>query len=253
MAAQARCGSLTLPAYAHNDYENPRPLADAVSLGFRGVEVDVFLIDGTLRLGHSRRDARAGATLESQYLDPLRKLVPDCGKLTADRSFLLFIDLKEDSPATFDTLTAVLERYPALFVAANSSAPPIEVVLVGWRPTDVARGGVMPRGGIALQYQHRLTRPDPVNRGSLGPRVRLISVDYGKTIGRWWVTPAYRRRWFAAINASKLASPDQLLRVHNVSPDKHTYSKLLAAGVDLIGTKEPERSQRILETVRERQ
>lgn len=31
-----------LPAYSHNDYRNRRPLLDALELGFRGVEADVF-------------------------------------------------------------------------------------------------------------------------------------------------------------------------------------------------------------------
>ena len=41
-----------LPAYAHNDYRNARPLLDALELGFRGVEVDYFLVDTELRVGH---------------------------------------------------------------------------------------------------------------------------------------------------------------------------------------------------------
>ena len=34
-----------LLAYAHNDYRNPRPLRDALSLGYRGVEADLFRVD----------------------------------------------------------------------------------------------------------------------------------------------------------------------------------------------------------------
>lgn len=34
-------GQSLLPAYAHNDYRNERPLHDAVELGYRGVEVDL--------------------------------------------------------------------------------------------------------------------------------------------------------------------------------------------------------------------
>lgn len=33
-------------AQAHNDYYHPRPLRDALELGFASVEADVFLVDG---------------------------------------------------------------------------------------------------------------------------------------------------------------------------------------------------------------
>ena len=49
---QPDCPRGTLPAYAHNDYINTRPLHDALSLGYKGVEADVFLVEGVLRLGH---------------------------------------------------------------------------------------------------------------------------------------------------------------------------------------------------------
>jgi hypothetical protein len=56
-AALAGGPPLTLiPAYAHNDYQNARPLSDALDLGFRGVEVDYVLIDGELRVGHERSE-----------------------------------------------------------------------------------------------------------------------------------------------------------------------------------------------------
>jgi hypothetical protein len=53
--AQPACPRGELPAYAHNDYRNARPLEDALSMGFRGVEVDLVLVDGVLRVGHDRR------------------------------------------------------------------------------------------------------------------------------------------------------------------------------------------------------
>ena len=57
-----------------------RPLSDALSLGYKGAEADVFLIDGELRLGHDRHAAERGATFEAQYLAPLRSLVARSGR-----------------------------------------------------------------------------------------------------------------------------------------------------------------------------
>src|SRR4051812_44226103 len=40
-------------AHAHNDYLHPRPLFDALDQGFTSVEVDVFLVNGQLLVGHT--------------------------------------------------------------------------------------------------------------------------------------------------------------------------------------------------------
>ena len=39
-------------AHAHNDYEHPRPLLDALDHGFTSVEADVWLVDGELLVAH---------------------------------------------------------------------------------------------------------------------------------------------------------------------------------------------------------
>lgn len=36
-------------AHSHNDYEQRRPLLDALALGFNGAEADIRLVDGRLR------------------------------------------------------------------------------------------------------------------------------------------------------------------------------------------------------------
>ncbi len=248
-AAQARCPRASLPAYAHNDYQNARPLDEALERGFRGIEVDVFLVDGTLRVGHDRRAARRGGTLEAIYLGPLRTLAERCGTLTADgRPFLVFVELKEHTPATYDALVHLLSGYQALF-APTAAAPvgrsAVEIVLVGWHPaTPQAALGV----DSLLRVHHRLVRPGPLVPHDPAGRLRMLSVDYGKTIGRWWRTPAGRRRWLARLRAVKGAAPTRLLRVHNVPPDAGVYTMLLEAGVDLIGTKQLATTQRLLST-----
>jgi hypothetical protein len=54
-----------LPAYAHNDYYNARPLTDALSLGYQGVEADYVVVRGRVLVAHSRREAEETRTLES--------------------------------------------------------------------------------------------------------------------------------------------------------------------------------------------
>jgi hypothetical protein len=236
---QAGCPRPRLPAYAHNDYANARPLTDALALGFRGVEADLFLVDGVLRVGHDRRSARTGASFEAAYLAPLQAVLARCGRLGSDGlPFLLAVEFKATSPAAYDSLGSLLARYPAVTAAA-------EVVLVGWHPT-IAVGSVPP---VLLARQHRLRSPGAVDAAALDDGVRLLSVDYGKTLGRWWVREAGRRRWLAGLRAVKAAQPARRLRVHNVPVDAAVYRALLAAGVDLIGTKDLPATARLLARV----
>lgn len=242
-APSAGCPRGALPAYAHNDYLNPRPLEDALSLGYQGVEADVFLVGGTLRLGHERKKAAHGRALDSTYLEPLRSIVERCGTLTADgRPFLLDIELKEASRAAYDTLVAVLTRYRELFAARDAAASPaVEVVLVGW--DEPARLG---DGPVPLWRQVQLRRPDGRAAGASDPTVRLISLDYHDTMGRWWTTGADRRRWLASVRAVSAAYPTVRMRAFHVPVDARVYRELFAAGVDLIGTQDVVGTARVL-------
>ena len=247
--ARSDCPHGFLPAYAHNDYLNSHPLRDALSLGYKGVEADVFLVQGKLQLGHERRAAAQDGTLEASYLAPLRELVARCGTLTADgQPFLLDLEIKEESRPTFDTLVAVLSRYPDLFAndsgqAAGSppGAPAVQAVLVGWYPPGFADSLSVP-----LSRQARLVsagRPPP---DATDPDVGLISIDYAETIGRRWQLPAHRRRWFATIRQTKTRFPALRIRAYHVPVNQRVYKQLLDAGVDLIGTPELAETSRIL-------
>jgi hypothetical protein len=205
--AQTACPVANLPAYSHNDYLNRRPLADALELGFRGVEADVFLVGDSLRVGHDRRAAARAGTLHAVYLDPLRELATRCGPIgRPDKPFLFTVELKDRSAEARSALTGALARF--------DSARPANVVVV-----------VVPD-------------PDP----------RLMSVDYGKTIGRWWVSRARRARRLEEIRKQKAAAPGVLFRVHNVPVERRLYDALLGAGVDLIGTKDLIATHRLLGT-----
>lgn len=249
LPTQSSCPRGKLPAYAHNDYLNAHPLFDALSLGYQGTEADVFLVNGVLQLGHERRAAAQDGHFESLYLAPLRALVARCGTLTADgQPFLLTVEIKEASRPTFDTLVAVLERYPDLFSRHNGQAPtsgrdtpPVQAVLVGWYPPGFADSISIP-----LSRQARLQRADRPPADAADSAVGLISLDYSETIGRRWTTAAQRRHWLSAIRATKAAFPARRIRAYHVPVNERVYRDLLAAGVDLIGTPELAETARLL-------
>jgi hypothetical protein len=171
-----------LPAYAHNDYANSHPLYDALELGFRGVEADILLRGGELRVAHEASATRPGRNLEVLYLRPLRVIVQQCGHVLARPTpFLLNVEVKEPSRAGYDSLLALLERYTDLFETpdADLGGPPVEIILVGWYPplADSIADLRYP-----LWRQQRITTLSPGSGTQSATAVRLVSLDYGKTI-----------------------------------------------------------------------
>jgi hypothetical protein len=254
--AGAQAGACTrgpvLPAYAHNDYANPHPLYDALQLGFRGVEADILLRGGELRVAHDASAARPGRNLEALYLRPLRAIVLQCGHvLPSSTPFLLNVELKERSRASYDSLIALLERYTDLFESptADRGGPPVEIILVGWYPppADPTLDLRYP-----LWHQQRITTLSPGSGTRSTSAVRLVSLDYGKTIG--WSgrgpLPERARSWLARLRAAKGERPGRLARAYNVPIDPAVYRLLLEAGVDLIGTKRLLASQEVLLALR---
>jgi hypothetical protein len=221
-AAQPACPRGELPAYSHNDYRNARPLEEALSLSYRGVEIDLLLVDGELRVGHDRREAQRGPRFETLYLTPIRERLVRCGRLVDDGTpFLMTIDLKESDPIALDSLYAALAR-------TGPWAPDlVQLVVVGWSPPAELRA--------PLVRQRQFTSlNEPVDWSA--PDVGLLSVDYSKTIGRWWRRGATRRSWWSRIDSIAHIANRPRLRVHHVPLDTGVVRRLRRAGVELIGT-----------------
>jgi hypothetical protein len=248
--AQAPCPRGILPAYSHNDYLNVRPLRDALGLGFRGAEADVFLVHGVLRVGHDRRAAERGGTLEQLYLAPLQEISARCGSFTSSGApFLFTVDLKEPSLKAHEELLRLLARYSDLFSPDQRDGKAHHRVLavqVGPRLQAAAEASGAASALLGQQYQ--IARVDDAVSVRDSESIRLVSLDYGKTVGRWWVTSRQRRRWLATLSKARQAAPGVLLRVHNVPAQRRVYDELFRAGVDLIGTKDLKTTHRLLTT-----
>lgn len=119
--------------HSHNDYWRPRPLFDALALGFKSVEADIFLVDTTLLVGHERAALRPGRTLESLYLAPLREL--GTGRYARPAELWLFVDFKTAGPATYARLRRMLARYEPLLSTPGHARPGgVRVILTGGYP-----------------------------------------------------------------------------------------------------------------------
>lgn len=126
-------------AHAHNDYEHERPLLDALDQGFTSVEADVWLRRGRLHVAHEESDLDRRRTLESLYLDPLRRRIEAHGGAVYDDwngSLQLLVDIKTDGPRTYRAVHRTLLRYRGMLTRFAPDLGPgaVEVVISGNRP-----------------------------------------------------------------------------------------------------------------------
>jgi hypothetical protein len=239
-----------VPAYAHNDYLGARPLEEALERGYRGVEADVILLGGALRLGHDRPDVDSTRTLEAVYLEPLAERFARCGRVQPDSlPFLLLVEDKAPTDAGREALAARLETYRHLFVAARPGAS--SAVLVVLADEEAGAVPIPPRLAALAGRQWRATRQVPAPPPEETSRYRLFSVDWRQEFdwegsGR---PPAAARKLLAALVAAKALSPGSRIRVHNVPSRTALYRFLVESGVDLVGVTDLRKGSDIFEAL----
>lgn len=232
-------------AHAHNDYEHPRPLLDALAQGFCSVEADIHLVDGRLLVAHDRWRVKPERTLEALYLEPLRARVEANGGRVFPNgpTFWLLIDFKSDGAATWQALKPVLERHRAILSVFGPDRTETNAV------TAVLSGNV-PRALLAAEAE-RLAAVDG-RPGDLetNPSPHLVP----------WVSESWNRlftwRGQDVPPATDLATLRDLVgRAHAQgqrvrfwgAPDFEALWRVQhAAGVDLINTDKLEELARFL-------
>ncbi|KAM0745679.1 hypothetical protein T439DRAFT_361103 [Meredithblackwellia eburnea MCA 4105] len=65
----------TKSIHSHNDYWRKVPLLTALAVGCTSTEADLWLIDGTLFVGHTRKSLTSARTFQSLYLDPIMEII----------------------------------------------------------------------------------------------------------------------------------------------------------------------------------
>jgi len=140
-------------AHAHNDYEHPRPLLDALDNGFCSVEADIFLVNDTLLVAHYAHQVKPERTLESLYLAPLRERAKKLeGKIFPDTDvFYLWIDLKTEAASTYAVLKKLLEQYADILTRyENDKVIPgaVTVILTGSANVNLIRNEPIRYAGV---------------------------------------------------------------------------------------------------------
>jgi hypothetical protein len=221
--------------HAHNDYEHPRPLLDALDNGFCSIEADIFLVDGQLLVGHRRSQLKPERALRNLYLDPLRERVKqNHGRVyPGGPGCWLFIDLKTDAEPTYAALDAVLKEYPEMltrFEGERTQTNAITVVITGNRPRAV----------IAAQSPRWAAYDGGWNdtASALSPQLVPIVSEQWTAHFKWrgqGELPAADQEKLANI-LKEAHARHRLMRFWDAPDNAVAWKVLYDAGVDLINT-----------------
>ncbi|WP_372411117.1 phosphatidylinositol-specific phospholipase C/glycerophosphodiester phosphodiesterase family protein [Streptomyces luteireticuli] len=167
-------------AHAHNDYEHPHPLTDALGHGFDSVEADIWFVDGQLLVAHDAGRLDPRRTLESLYLDPLlRRVRANHGRVYRgyDLSLQLLIDIKTPGDPTYRALSRHLQRYhEMLTVAADGRVRRGAVTAV----VSGDRGARAPMAAERVRHAFYDGRLDDLGTGVPASFIPLVSDDWGR-------------------------------------------------------------------------
>ncbi|MFD9858733.1 phosphatidylinositol-specific phospholipase C/glycerophosphodiester phosphodiesterase family protein [Streptomyces alboflavus] len=240
-------------AHAHNDYEHPRPLLDALDHRFTSVEADIFLVGGKLLVAHDPEDLDPNRTLESLYLDPLAARVRKNHGSVYRRwhgEFQLLIDIKTEGASTYRELDLRLRRYRHLFTTyahGKVRRSAVTAVISGDRAARVPMEAQRVRRAF---YDGRLA-----DLGSAAPASFIPLISDNWSLNFTWqgvgpIPPAERQKLRGIVSTAHKrgqrvrfwATPDL------AGPQREAvWGELLAAGVDHLNTDDLAGLQRFLD------
>ena len=217
-------------AHSHNDYEQKRPLLDAVASRITSVETDLYLEGGVIMVAHDRGQWRGEfATL---YLKPLNELWrKNALPVRNGETFLLWLDLKDGSLAMRQHLHRLLESYPVTSHADPAHAR-VQVILTGDKTGKEAFVKEYPSDLIGRD-SNELSQDDPPGSQSWS----WYALAWNK-IGQWngeGPMPALERERLVEL-VGRIHASGRKVRLWRHPATLSFWQEASSSGVDRLGT-----------------
>ena len=212
--------------HAHNDYQKPEPLINALHNKVFSVEADIYLSGNRLLVAHDKSELPTAGTLDSLYLQPIINLFRQHkGTISEDNKYapVLMIDIKENGEAVIATLIKFLSAYPSVFDRSINKRA-VQVVLSGDR-------GTISKWSSYPSYIFFDGRPYEVYDSVTLHHVAFISDSYLN-----YTRPADSANATIKRLAEKVHSIKKLFRLWAIPDTPGSWDHLLQLGVDIINT-----------------
>ncbi len=222
-------------AHAHNDYEHPRPLFDALDHGFCSVEADIHLVNGILLVAHDSDKVDPKRTLENLYLEPLHERIKKNGGAVYPKGppLLLLVDIKTEAESTYTALRPVLQKYRQIlteFTTQTTRTGAVTVVLSGNRPIQTL-------ASESVRYAAIDGRLPDLDDDSSRHLIPLVSDNWTKHFqwrGEGEISSQDRTKLASFV--SKAHMQGRRIRFWGLPDTQAAWKLMLDSGVDLINT-----------------
>ena len=215
----------TANAHAHNDYVHPIPFYTAYEAGFGSIEADIFPVNGSLCVAHSKKEIQTQRTLKSLYLDPLLNQL----KADSSRRLKLLVDIKEDYEVSLYYLIREIEPLQQ-FLTTQKKEGPLTIIISGSRPPPEEYRNYPPY--IFFDDDLRMK-----HGAEEWKRVGLVSLSFEKFSawkGKGSLAQEDKKRIKHTIDSVHLAGKS--IRFWAAPDNEAAWIMQMELGVDLIGT-----------------
>ena len=212
--------------HAHNDYQKPEPLTNALRNKAFSIEADVHLSGNRLLVAHDKSELSTARSLDSFYLQPIIKLFRQHkGRISADSNYVpvLTIDIKEKGDSAIAALVKLLSTHRSVF-DRSVNAKAMQVVLSGDR-------GMISKWIFYPPYIFFDGRPNEVYDSVTLQRVAFISDSYIN-----YMRPPDSIEIKVQQLVQKVHGEKKLLRLWSIPDNPESWNHLLRLGVDIINT-----------------
>ena len=212
--------------HAHNDYQKPEPLINALRHKVFSIEADIYLLDNRLLVAHDKKELSVAKRLDSLYLLPIIELFRRYkGTVSEDSSYspVLMIDIKENGEAALAQLIKLVSQHRSVF-DRSVNAKAVQLVISGDR-------GASSRWTSYPSYIFFDGRPKEIYDSATLQRVAFISDSYLN-----YINPQDSITSRIGQVVKKIHGMGKLFRLWG-SPDNFESWKLQQQlGVDIINT-----------------
>ncbi|MFC5412059.1 histidinol-phosphatase [Larkinella bovis] len=223
--------------HAHNDYEQSRPLWDALDHGFTSIEADVYAFRDTLYVSHNRPAFwNTDKSLENLYLRPLTERIRQNGGTVYPNykdPVYLMIDFKTAADSTYKALEKVLQHYRSILTTCrgNRCQPgAVTVFISGNRPTETLKKAKERLAGLD-------GRPADLGKGFSPSLMPVVSDSYANQLS-WRGQGPMPDEQFQKLKqlVQRVHAEGKKLRLWACPEDPVVWAKLREAGADFLST-----------------